>query len=221
MSKNVFAVTQDQALQYAQNLRGARKGFQWSVCWAVGQTLQGNADGLYQIMRASGLLSSNRGEMTRLADGRQLMTYLMATQDQGGVGLKGIIHWSKEDNKFKMSKGWKAVADGLDFERLAVCLSVNLWCEFAKPKSAEPKPFNLDKALTSFVTRAANAGVTEAALAAALRELARKLDGNVNTSEKMSMVDDDVVTGDDLDNALVAALMSTLDSNSVNRCAAH
>ncbi len=220
-------ISQDQALQYAKNLRGAKASFQWSVIWAVGQTLHGNADGLYQIMRAGGLLASDKGVMTKLADGRQLWAYLSASQKAGGCGLSKIIEWVELENKFKMCQGWKAEADKLDMVTLVETLTGTKWYQFERNGAMAAGKFDLDKALKTLITRAAKAGVSDNDIVKAFE----KLRGDVaarpevvpestpddKTSGKDSAVglslvvseqdgSDKVVTMDNLDEELFAAL---------------
>ena len=164
-------ITQSQAIQYATNYRGAKASLQWSIRWAVEQTLNGNADGLFIIMNAAGMIANKEGVMTTLADGRQLWKYLTAPIDDGGLGLSHLIRWSTDDNKFKMTNGWKAAATKIDVVAIAQNMADCRWDQYKSTPSKSA--FDLDKAIMHLVTRAANNGVTEEDVAKAFRKLAK------------------------------------------------
>ena len=157
----IFNVSQATAIQRAKNLRGAAAGYQQSVIWAVGQALNGNADGLFQIMQAAGLLANQNGQMTTYKAGRQVWQYVTTPQSQGGCGLVGVIRWDKDSQSFKMTKGWTAKAASLDTDALAETLTNVRWDQMNKTKKAADSAFDLEKAIKTLVTRAANNGVTE------------------------------------------------------------
>lgn len=171
MTINIASISKDIAIQRARNYKGAKDGLQIAIAWAVGQTLQGNADGMTAVMDEAGLLAKSAdGKMTAYADGRAVWSYLTATQERGGIGLTGILRWDKEKQKFAMTKGWKAKADQLDYTHIVETLSNTRWDTF-KAKPAD-KAFDLDKAIKTLITRAANEGVSDAELKAKFRELA-------------------------------------------------
>ena len=151
-------VTRSQALQRARNYRGAKAGFQVSVYWAVQQTLNGNADGLYMIMLHAGMLAGKGDMMTTCADGRQLWKYWNAPVEEGGLGLKGIVTWDRDKVKFKMKDSWRLAAEKLDVAKLHVALADTRWDTFAKMKAS--RAFDLDKAVLRLLTQASNNGVT-------------------------------------------------------------
>jgi hypothetical protein len=167
---NIASITKDTAIQRAKNYRGAKEGLQIAITWAVGQALQGNADGVHQVFVAAGLMANEEGVMTTYVDGRAVFAYMTAKQDQGGCGLSGIIKWDKEANKFKMAEKWKGKAASIDMVKLVETLSYTRWDTFKK--SPASKAFDLDKAIATLITRAANEGVSDQELKAKFRELA-------------------------------------------------
>lgn len=168
---NISAITKDIALQRARNYRGAKNGLQIAIAWAVGQVLQGNADGMTMVMEAAGLLAKSSDEkMTTYADGRAVWAYVTTAQDRGGIGLTGIIRWDKDRQKFAMAKGWKAKADQLDYTAVVTTLSETRWDTF-KAVPAD-KAFDLDKAIQRLITRAANEGVSYREIQKKFKEIA-------------------------------------------------
>ena len=170
MSINIAAITKDIALQRAANYKGAKEGLQVSIAWAVGQALQGNADGLQAVFSAAGLMASEDGVMTTYADGRAVWAYITASQEQGGCGLNGVIRWDKDANRFKMAEKWKGKSASLDMVKLVETLTDTRWDTFKKKPAS--KAFDLDKAINTLITRAANEGISSAELKRKFAELA-------------------------------------------------
>jgi hypothetical protein len=150
---NLNDVTRATAIQRARNYRGAKAGFQTSIYWAVNQTLNGNADGLYMIMLHAGMVTGKGHEMTTCADGRQLWAYW-----SDGLGLKGILSWDKDKSKFKMQEGWKLTAGKIDIVALMTALSETPWHMFRRVPAS--KAFDLDKAVMRLLTLAGNNGLS-------------------------------------------------------------
>jgi hypothetical protein len=145
-------ISRSTAIQYAKNLKNAKKSFQWSLYWAVQQAFSGNADGLYLVYLHAGFLSGKGGEFTRLADGRQAWLYLTE-----GLGLKDLWVWDKETTKFKMTAGWRARVSTIDVADLHVRITTGLWYEYEKPKP-EDKLYDLAEATKKFLAGAVKAG---------------------------------------------------------------
>lgn len=160
-------ITRSTALQRAKNYKNAKSGFQTSVYWAVTQALHGNADGLYLIMLHAGMLNGTGGEMTKLADGRQLWTYW---NDPNGLGLKGLLDWDKNKTRFKMTSGWRQVIQDLDLPALHIKLTTTLWSKFEKKKGDDPA-FDLEKALEQLIKKAGNNGYAPETLHTRLGEM--------------------------------------------------
>ena len=163
-------VTRSQAMQYAKNYRGSKASLQHSIRWATEQAMAGNADGIYMVMLAAGMISGRKGEMTTLADGRQLWKYFTAPIDDGGLGMAKLIRWDKELSKFKMTKGAKAATAELDVVTLMENLHNNRWDQYKSTPAN--KAFDLDKAITNLVTRAANNGLSADDVTTAFLKLA-------------------------------------------------
>lgn len=166
---NIASISADMAIQRARNYKGAKNGLQVAIAWAVGQTMQGNADGLYQVFLAADLLSGGE-KMTAYADGRAVWSYLTTSQSRGGCGLGTLIRWDKELSKFKMTEGWKSKAEDIDMVALVETLSETRWDTF-KAVAVE-KAFDLDKAIQTLITRAANKGISAAEVKKKLAEVA-------------------------------------------------
>jgi hypothetical protein len=156
---NFASLSESQALQGARNYRGGKNQLQYSIAWAVKQALAGNADGVTAVFQEAQLISKRDGEMTALADGRAVWKYLTTPQDRDGLGLGDVVRWDSKANKFKMAANWSDNADKLDMGAIILTLSSTRWDEF-QAKSAE-RAFDLEKAIKSLVTRAANQGVSE------------------------------------------------------------
>ena len=167
---NIASISSEMALQRAKNYRGAKNGLQIAIAWAVGQALQGNADGIHSVFLAAGLMANDEGTMTTYADGRAVWAYVSASQEQGGCGLSGVVRWDKETSKFKMGEKWKGKADSLDMVKLVETLTYTRWDTFKKVSAG--KAFDLDKALQTLITRAANEGVSATELKKKFAELA-------------------------------------------------
>lgn len=184
------------AIQRARNYRNAKAGFQQAVYWAAQQALNGNADGLYMIMLNAGMLNGQGGEMTKLADGRQLWSYW---NDPQGLNLKGLVDWDKTKTKFKMTAGWRQTVQNLDLEDLHTRLTTSLWSKHEAVKK-DPKVFDLDRLLEALIKKSGNNGYTPAYVAGRIAEMT----GYVTPRQ----------TADDskmLDAATAAALMAALE----------
>lgn len=168
---NFASISKDAALQRARNYRGAKDGLQYSIAWAVGQAMNGNADGLFMVMREADLLAKDgSSKMTTYADGRAIWAYITAKQDQGGCGLSGIIRWDSDAQRFKMGEKWKGRAQAVDVVKLIETLSSTRWDTFKKVSA--DKAFDLDKAISALITRAANEGISDREIKAKFLALA-------------------------------------------------
>lgn len=170
MNITIAKITESSAMANARNYRNAKVRFQISIAWAVGQALNGNADGLQNVMMAAGLIADEKGVMTAYSDGRQVWKYISSSQDQGGVGLGKVIQWSKEKDRFVMAKNWQQAAEELDMAILVGTLSETRWDQFQKTPAS--RAFDMDKAILSLVSRASKAGLSESDVKAAFMRLA-------------------------------------------------
>ena len=168
---NYQNVSEGQAIQYAQNYRGAKRAFQASLAYIVAQAFQGNADACHRVFVAAGMLTNVRGELFAGKDASAAWQYLTDSVEKGGCGLSGIIRFDRETNRFSMAKGWAAKFANTDVAAVWTNLAKKPWNMHApKPAAAA---FDLDKAILRLVKRAGDNGFTPETLAAHVAKLVK------------------------------------------------
>lgn len=164
-------INQDQAIQRAKNYKHAKDGLQQAIYWIVEQTLNGNADAIYQIMRAADMLSFDGEHHVVGKDGEQFWRYVSSPLATGGLGLASMVAWDKDTNTFKMKKGknasWVDAANAYDHAQAFENLSCR-WDRFERTKKASDA-FDLDKAVLRLIKTATEHGKSIDEVVAAVR----------------------------------------------------